>query len=128
VADVWDALVSKRLYKEEWSPSEAAEDFLSTRGLLYDDQVVGHLLERMAIYPTGSIVRLTDGRLGIIRDQNQRDAAHPTVIILADRQNRTLDPYELNWSTEPEARIKSVLNDYPVDVRRQLAKKMYSLL
>ena len=40
VADVFDALVSRRPYKKAWSPYEAKEEILSQRGKQFDPQIV----------------------------------------------------------------------------------------
>lgn len=40
VADVFDALVSRRPYKKAWSPEEAKEEILSQRGKQFDPNIV----------------------------------------------------------------------------------------
>ena len=39
VADVFDALVSKRCYKNSWSPEQAREEILSQAGHQFDPQI-----------------------------------------------------------------------------------------
>lgn len=122
VADVWDALVSHRLYKTEWSPYEAANYFQKDHGNQFHPEIVGHLLRRMALFPIGSLVRLSDNRLGVVTSQNPADAHHPFVSIIADRQNRLApEPLPLFW--EADLSIASVLNNYPPEVEYQLRKR-----
>lgn len=40
LADVFDALVSRRSYKEPWPPQQAYEEILSQRGKQFDPEVV----------------------------------------------------------------------------------------
>ena len=40
VADVFDALVSKRCYKESWTPEQAREEILSQAGHQFDPKLV----------------------------------------------------------------------------------------
>ena len=39
VADVFDALVSKRCYKNAWTPAQAREEILSQAGRQFDPQI-----------------------------------------------------------------------------------------
>ena len=39
VADVFDALVSKRCYKKAWTPEQAREEILSQAGRQFDPQI-----------------------------------------------------------------------------------------
>ena len=45
LADVFDALVSRRSYKEPWTPQEAYEEILSQRGKQFDPEVVDAFAE-----------------------------------------------------------------------------------
>lgn len=58
IADVFDALVSKRCYKEAWSPEQAREEILSQAGKQFDPEIVSlfdrhfdEFLEVMRRYP-----------------------------------------------------------------------------
>lgn len=66
VADVYDALVSRRPYKAPYSPYEASEYLMGGCGIMFDYEVVKVLLEHVPLYPKGTKVRLSDGREAII--------------------------------------------------------------
>ena len=66
VADVYDALVSKRPYKEPYSPYEASEYLMGACGIMFDKKVVDTLLQYVPLYPKGTEIVLSDGRPGII--------------------------------------------------------------
>jgi response regulator RpfG family c-di-GMP phosphodiesterase len=68
VADVYDALVSRRPYKEPYSPYEACEYLMGGGGIMFDPDVVEALLLYVPFYPKGTQVRLSDGTEGIIVD------------------------------------------------------------
>lgn len=66
VADVYDALISKRSYKNPYSPMEAAEYLMGACGIQFDMVVVEALLKYIPLYQKGTKVVLNDGREGII--------------------------------------------------------------
>ena len=66
VADVYDALISKRPYKNPYSPYEAAEYMMGACGILFDKDTVDALLRYVPLFPKGTQVMLSDGRSGII--------------------------------------------------------------
>lgn len=66
VADVFDALTSKRPYKESYTPFEATEYLMGGCGIMFDREIVQTLLTYVPLYPKGTEVRLSDGREGII--------------------------------------------------------------
>lgn len=68
VADVYDALTSKRPYKEPYSPCEASEYLMGGCGILFDQKVVEKFLEYVPLYPKGTMVTLSDGREAIVYD------------------------------------------------------------
>ena len=66
VADVYDALVSKRPYKKPYSPFDAAEYLMANCGTLFDLESVKMLLTYVPLFPKGTEVVLSDGQKGII--------------------------------------------------------------
>ena len=66
VADVYDALTSKRPYKEPYAPYEATEYLMGGCGIMFDREVVETLLKYVPLYPKGTMVTLSDGREAII--------------------------------------------------------------
>lgn len=66
VADVYDALVSKRPYKKPYSSFDAAEYLMANCGTLFDLESVKMLLTYVPLFPKGTEVVLSDGQKGII--------------------------------------------------------------
>lgn len=82
VADVYDALVSKRPYKEPYSPHEATEYLMGGCGIMFDKQVVEALLAYVPLYPKGTEVELSDGRIGIIYENAGLHNLRPVLRLL----------------------------------------------
>ena len=66
VADVFDALISKRPYKKPYSPYEACEYLMGGCGILFDLKCVNTLMKCVPMYPKGTEVELSNGWKGLI--------------------------------------------------------------
>ena len=97
VADVYDALVSKRPYKNPYSPYEASEYLMGGCGIMFDQTVVDILLRYVPLYPKGTAVILSDGRTGIIYENAGVHNLRPiirlfdgTLLDMTEKQNLSL--------------------------------------
>ena len=82
VADVYDALISKRPYKEPYSAYEASEYLMGACGIMFDQDVVTALLRYVPLYPKGTQMVLSDGRECIIVDNTGIHNLRPVVRLL----------------------------------------------
>lgn len=82
VADVYDALTSKRPYKEAYAPYEATEYLMGGCGILFDKEIVETLLLYVPLYPKGTRVMLSDGREGIIYENYGLHNLRPVVRLM----------------------------------------------
>lgn len=85
VADVYDALVSKRSYKKAYKPSEAIEYLMANVGNMFDLNVVITFLKYIAVYPIGPKVVLSTGQEAQVIRQNIGVPLRPVVAL--DKNN-----------------------------------------
>lgn len=78
VADVYDALTSKRPYKDPYTPSESIEYLMGGCHILFDAIIVNTFLKWVPVYPKGVMVKLSDGREGIVFE-NTRNPIRPKI-------------------------------------------------
>lgn len=88
VADVFDALTAKRVYKDPIRSREAVSMILESSGSSFDAAIVRALLVSVGLYPPGTVVELSDGSMGIVTGVKHKDLLRPQVLISADRQGR----------------------------------------
>jgi HD-GYP domain-containing protein (c-di-GMP phosphodiesterase class II) len=81
VADVFDALTAKRVYKNPMSSRNAISIILKDAGVHFDLSIARELLVSLGLYPPGSIVSLSDGRTGIVVSGSGKDLIRPVVMI-----------------------------------------------
>ncbi len=95
VADVYDALVSNRPYREALLPSEAMEYLLGGAGYLFDRQVVGHFFRKVATFPLGTEIKLSDDRRGLVIENFEKYSLRPRVRIIEEKQEE-IEPYDID--------------------------------
>ena len=79
IVDIFDALTATRCYKEAMSPGAAFKVLISLTPFHLDQKLVYEFIRCVGIYPVGSLVQLSDQRIGIVWDSTGRDALHPIV-------------------------------------------------
>lgn len=96
IADVYDALTTDRCYRKRW-PANKAMDYLVERSEKeFDPVLVGLFTQQLAVYPNGSMVRLSDGKVGIVARQNRSMPLRPVVRVVMDSNGDEIEPYELD--------------------------------
>lgn len=98
LADVYDALTSKRVYKKGIQPNKAMGTIFSMRGQDFFPAHVERFVRFLGIYPIGSMVQLSSGFYALVISPNPGDPLHPNVKVILDRQGRSCMPQDLNLS------------------------------
>lgn len=95
VCDVYDAITSNRPYKIGWNPAESIRRMAEwTRGHL-DERVFHAFVKSVGIYPVGSLVRMTSGRLGVVTEQNEALLTTPKVKLFFSTHSDMRIPLEV---------------------------------
>ncbi|GIU30807.1 HD-GYP domain-containing protein [Shewanella sp. MBTL60-007] len=79
IVDIFDALTATRCYKEAMSPASAFKILLGLTPTHLDQGLVYEFIRCIGVYPVGSLVQLSDGRIGIVWEAKGRDVLHPKV-------------------------------------------------
>lgn len=98
VADVFDAICSKRSYKQSVLPSASAEFLMRRAGTMFQTDIVNVFINCLPLYPKGRTVVLNNGEKAIVVENKQYHTHHPVIrffdgvtVDLSDEDNEDLE-------------------------------------
>lgn len=95
IVDVYDALTSERVYKKGMPSTEALGKLLEWSKFHFDPEMVRLYIKSIGIYPTGSLVQLESGRLGVVMEQHDEKMMQPIVKAFYNTKQRHYLPPEI---------------------------------
>ncbi|HOE42732.1 MAG TPA: HD-GYP domain-containing protein, partial [Rhodoferax sp.] len=99
VCDVYDAITSNRPYKSGWDPAESLRKMAEWANGHFDPKIFQAFVKSMGIYPVGSLVRLTSGRIGVVTEQSKRSLTTPLIkVFFSTKSNMRIVPVMLDLS------------------------------
>jgi putative nucleotidyltransferase with HDIG domain len=106
IADVYDALAQKRSYKKDYPPDRIYAIMTEDKGKTFDPQLLDRFFEIVGVWPVGSIVALTDGRVGLVTEVNEKAIRKPKVRIISEPEKAV----EIDLASEETLAIEKALN------------------
>ncbi|PTQ81571.1 HD-GYP domain-containing protein [Nitrosomonas ureae] len=95
VCDVYDAISSDRCYKAAWSPAEAIRKMASWKDGHFDESIFQAFVKTVGIYPSGTLLKLQSGRLGVVIEQSTKKLTTPIVKIFFSTRANAHIPAEI---------------------------------
>lgn len=79
IADVYDALTAKRVYKEAMNPADALEYLMSHIDTMFDQELVRIFMRYVALYHVGTTVKLSTGESATIVKNHRSLLTRPII-------------------------------------------------
>jgi HD-GYP domain-containing protein (c-di-GMP phosphodiesterase class II) len=105
IVDCYEAMVTPRPYQKARSSYDAVREINRLSGVLFQKELVEQFVQALGIFPTGSLVELNSGEVGIVVEQNRVRRLRPKVMLLLDAckqpilKNHTVDLRKLPSDT-----------------------------
>ena len=91
LADCYDAMITKRPYATAMSSLDAMRQLRQRADVDFQAEMVDQFMQAIGAFPTGTLVELNTGEVGVVMSQNNLRRLRPTVMVVldADKQHRT---------------------------------------
>jgi HD-GYP domain-containing protein (c-di-GMP phosphodiesterase class II) len=95
LVDCYDAMITARVYAPAMSTYDAIRELNALSGVLFQRELVEQFVQAMGMFPTGSLVELNSGEVGIVIEQNRVRRLRPKVMILLDTNKEPLNKHKI---------------------------------
>ncbi len=91
IANTFDILTNGPYYKRKFPVYQAVEYLVANSDIMFDKRLVTVFIRRLALYPNGTIVKLSTGETGIVKEQNKDCPTRPLVRVLRDKDGQSYE-------------------------------------
>lgn len=110
IADVYDALISNRTYRGALLPSEAMEYIMANGGTIFDPKLVQIFVTKVAPFPIGTMVNLSNGCKGIVIENFEKFCMRPKIKVVEKDNKIIQDPFIVDLSDLSDNRNVTIIN------------------
>lgn len=111
VADVYDALTSRRPYKKPFACSEAIEYIMGGCNRMFDEKVIHAFMKAVPIYPKGITVMLSNGEEAIVVE-NTANTLRPVIRLFNGLEiNLNTSKQHFNITVHPDTTVETDFSD-----------------
>ncbi len=116
MANYYEELINPLPGKEALTPVEAISNLYNERGNLFQPEMVEAFIQAIGIYPTGSLVKLTNNSVGVVLEQPENSRLRPKIVLVKDGMDVKLEkPQVINLADSPTDRF-----GMPLQIERSL--------
>lgn len=91
IADIFDALTADRIYRPAQPVHEAYEMLAAAGNYRFEFDLLQAFLANVAAYPTGTIIELNTGEVGVVIDTSPGYPTFPNIKVLTDPEKKPLN-------------------------------------
>lgn len=124
IVDTYDAMISNRPYAPARSSYEAVNHLLKQADVLFQKELVEQLIQAIGVFPTGTLVELNTGEVGIVKSQNPQRRLRPKVtLVLNENKQPRKQPllFDLNDMDTDDERAPKIW------IKRELPRGSYTV-
>lgn len=88
IVDCYDAMISERTYAKAKSTYDAVRELKRLGGNAFPTELVELFIQAVGVFPTGTLVELNTGEVGIIVGQNRYRRLRPELMLILDSKKK----------------------------------------
>jgi HD-GYP domain-containing protein (c-di-GMP phosphodiesterase class II) len=93
IVDCYDAITSDRTYNRAISSHDAIKQLYEWRNIDFQEEMIEQFIQCLGVYPTGSLVELSTGEVGVVLSQNRVRRLRPKIMLILDKEKVAYDHY-----------------------------------
>ena len=90
LVDCFDAMTTRRPYAEALSPYDSIRELLGLGDKLFQRELIEQFVQAMGMFPAATLVELSNGRVGVVVEQNRVRRLRPKIMILLDAEKQPI--------------------------------------
>lgn len=134
IVTFYDATINPRGQKHTVAPSKAVAKLYEMRDIEFQEELVVEFIRAIGLYPTGTLVELSNGEIAVVVEQNFSRRLKPKVMVVMDSMREPvkdpvlLDLAELEQKHKKALESSKKLVDFDtVEIARDLEPDKYDI-
>jgi len=123
IIDAYDAMASVRPYRPANSRHQALQHIYGARDVLFQAEMVEQFLVCLGTYPTGSLVELSNGQVGVVTAVHSLKRLRPSIMLLLDEDKVPLDQFH----TIELGEVMQDAGGQPLSIKHGLPPRAYGI-
>ncbi len=112
-ANIYDALVSPRVYRAAYTPDQALFIMRRLAGTHINKEVLKMMLEIIPAFPLGTTVMIITGKfknyIGVVSMINNDNLSRLVIRVMFNENRKKIEPFEINLLSNPHINIMGIL-------------------
>ncbi len=110
IVTFYDEVTNPRGAMNPIAPSQAVSRLYEVRGVEFQEDLVVEFIRGIGLYPTGTLVELTTGEVGVVVEQNFERRLKPKVMLLLNELKQPLSKHKLLDLAEDDRRKQALVD------------------
>lgn len=110
IVTFYDQITNPRGAIDPIAPSKAVSRLYEVRGMEFQEDLVVEFIRGIGLYPTGTLVELTTGEVGVVVEQNFERRLKPKVMLLLNSFKQPLRKHQLLDLAEDDRRKQALID------------------
>ncbi len=112
-ANVYDALVSPRVYRSAYTPDQAFFIMKRMAGTHINREVLKMMFEVIPAYPLGTTVIISTGKfknyIAVVSKINRENLSRPVIRVMYNDRKKRIEPFEIDLAANPHINISGII-------------------